>query len=102
MAKHNFLKHYADSNEKPVELKPVDISKKRDKTIYQISFAKQSQEYDFFDAKKTVDEFLFYVKNLFVLDKTVLFKADFAIENIQSAPLGASDTIDKILIDRCL
>ena len=94
LAKHNFLKHYADGNEKPVELKPVDSSKKRDITIYQISFAKHSQEYDFFDAKKTVDEFLFNVKNLFVPDKTVLFKADFAIENIQSAPLGVSDTVD--------
>ena len=94
MAKHNFLKYYADGNEKPVELKPVDISKKRDITIYQISFAKHSQEYDFFDAKKTVDEFLFNVKNLFVPDQTVLFKADFAIENIQSAPLGVSDAVD--------
>ena len=94
LAKHNFLKYYADGNEKPVELKPVDISKKRDITIYQISFAKHSQEYDFFDAKKTVDEFLFNVKNLFVPDKTVLFKADFAIENIQSAPLGVSDAVD--------
>ena len=28
LAKHNFLKHYADGNEKPVELKPVDSSKK--------------------------------------------------------------------------
>ena len=35
-----------------------------------------------------------YVKNLFVPDKTVLFKADFAIENIESAPLGVSDTVD--------
>ena len=94
LAKHNFLKHYADGNEKPVELKPVDILKKSDITIYQISFAKHSQEYDFFDAKKTIDEFLFNVKNLFVPDKTVLFKADFAIENIQSAPLGVSNTVD--------
>ena len=94
LAKHNFIKNYADGNEKPVELKPVDISKKRDITIHQISFAKQSQEYDFFDAKKTVDEFLFNVKNLFLPDKTVLFKAGFAIENIQSAPLGVTDTVD--------
>ena len=87
LAKHNFLKHYADGNEKPVEFKPVDKTKKRDITIYQISFAKQSQEYDFFDTKKTVDEFLFNVKNLFVSDKTdfiFLFKADFAIENIKA------------------
>ena len=34
------------------------------------------------------------MENLFVPDKTVLFKVDFAIENNQSAPLGVSDTVD--------
>ena len=29
LANHNLLKHYADGNEKPIELKPVVISKKK-------------------------------------------------------------------------
>ena len=37
---------------------------------------------------------MFNVKNLFEPSTTVLFKADFAIENIQSAPLGVDNTAD--------
>ena len=92
--KHNFLKHYLDGDEKPAEFKPTDIIKRRDITIYQICFAKHSEEYDFYYPGKTVHEFFFNVKNLFEPSSTVLFKADFAIENIQSAPLGVDNTAD--------
>ena len=92
--KHNFLKHYLDGEEKSREFKPIDIIKRRDITIYQISFAKHSEEYDFYDPGNTVHEFLFNVKNLFEPSSTVLFKANFAIENIQSAPLGVDNTAD--------
>ena len=92
--KHNFLKHYIDGEEKPTELKPIDIIRKKDITIYQISFAKHSLEYDFFDSQKVVDEFLFNVKNLFEPSTYVLFKTDFAIENIQNSPVGIADTAD--------
>ena len=48
MAKHNFLKHYIDDKRKPAEFKPIDIIKNQEVTIYQISFEKHSNEYDFF------------------------------------------------------
>ena len=43
--KHNFLKHYLDGEIKPADFKPIDIIRKRDITIYQISFDKHSEEY---------------------------------------------------------
>ena len=64
MDKHNFLKHYSDGEKKPAEYKTIDIIKKKT-TIYQISFEKHSNEYDFFNAEEVVDDFLFNVKNLF-------------------------------------
>ena len=92
--KHNFLKHYADGEEKPVEFKPIDITREGDITIYQISFQKHSDEYDFFDPEKIIREFLFNVKNLFKPSTAVLFKGDFAIENIQNAPIGIDNMTD--------
>ena len=65
MEKHNFLKHYSDGEKKPAEYKTIDIIRKKDITIYQISFEKHSNEYDFFNAEEVVDDFLFNVKNLF-------------------------------------
>ena len=82
--KHNFLKHYLDGEEKPAEFKPIDVIKRKDIEIHQISSTKHSQEYDFFDPEKIVHELLFNVKKLFVPSVMVLFKADFAIENIQN------------------
>ena len=94
MVKHNFLKHYFDSEKKPAEYKSIDIIRKKDITIYQISFEKHSDEYDFFNAEEVVDDFLFNVKNLFEPSMTVFFKGDFALENIQNAPADSIDTAD--------
>ena len=94
MAKHNFLKHYLDGEKNPADYKPIDIIRKRDITIYEISFDKHSKEYDFFNSEEVVDDFLFNVKNLFESSFMVFFKADFAIENIQSAPEQFADTTD--------
>ena len=63
-------------------------------TIYQISFEKHSNEYDFFNAEEVVNDFLFNVKNLFEPSTTVFFKADFALENIQAAPEFSDNTTD--------
>ena len=41
-----------------------------------------------------MDEFLFNVKNIFKPSTYVLFKGDFAIENIQNGPIGIADTTD--------
>ena len=65
MVKHSFLKHYLDGEEKPADYKPIDVIRKKDKTIYQISFDKHSKEYDFFNSEEVADDFLFNVKNLF-------------------------------------
>ena len=92
--KYNFLKHYLVGEEKPTEFKPIEIIKKRDITIYQISFLKHSEEYEFFDPEKVVHEFLFNLKNLFEPSTTVLFKGDFAVENIQNTLIGVDNTAD--------
>ena len=52
MAKHNFLKHYADGKEKPVELKPVDISKKERYNNISDIFCKTLTGMRFFRCKK--------------------------------------------------
>ena len=93
--KHNFLKHYLVGEQKPAEFKPIDLIRNKDITIYQISFAKHSEEYNFFDTEVIVYEFFFNVKNLFVPSKPVLFKANFTIENNhQSAPIGFDNTTE--------
>ena len=86
MAKHNFLKHI-DGERKPAEFKPIDIIKNQEVTIYQISFKKHSNEYDFFNSDEVVNDFLFNVKRLFKPSNKVLFKGGFSIENVQNAPI---------------
>ena len=93
MTKHNFLKHYLDGERKTAEFKPIDIIKKQDITLYQMSFEKYSDEYDFYNAEQ-VDDFLFNVKRVFKPSNNVLFKGDFSIENIQTAPLSSPDIVD--------
>ena len=41
-----------------------------------------------------VDDFLFNVKRVFKPSNNVLFKGDFSIENIQTAPLSSPDIAD--------
>ena len=94
MAKHNFLKHYIDGERKPAEFKPIDIIKNQEVTIYQITFEKHSNEYDFFNSDEVVNDFLFNVKRLFKHSNKVLFKGGFSIENVQNAPIISSDIAD--------
>ena len=74
MAKHNFLKHYLDGEKKPADYKPIDIIRKKDITIYQISFDKHSKEYNFFNSEEVVNDFLFDVKNLYEPSSMVFLK----------------------------
>ena len=94
MARHNFLKDYIDGERKPAEFKPIDIIKNQEVTIYQITFEKHSNEYDFYNSHEVVDDFLFNVKRLFKPANKVFFKGDFSIENIQNAPLISPDIAD--------
>ena len=94
MKKHNFLKHYLDNKRKPAGFKPIDIIKKQEITLYQISFEKHSNEYDFYNAEEVVHDFLFNVKGVFKPSNNVLFKGDFSIFFIQTVPLSSPDIVD--------
>ena len=60
-------------------------------TIYQITFEKHSDEYDFNNSAEVVEDFLFNVKRLYKPANKVLFKASFSIEIIQNAPIISPD-----------
>ena len=64
-AEHKFLKHYAVGERKPPEEKPINVIKKGDITIYQISFKDHSADYDFYDPESIIDDFLFNIKYIF-------------------------------------
>ena len=93
-ASHNFLKHYPEGEVKPVEENPIKVIKNGDITTYQISFEEHKNEYNFYNAQKIVDEFLFKVASVFKPSSECQFKADFAIENIQDAPSVVANTAD--------
>ena len=94
LAKHNFLKHYMDGERKPPEFKPIDVIRNQEVTIYQITFEKHSEEYDFYNSAEVVEDFLFNVKRLYKPANKVLFKVSFSIENIQNAPIISPDIAD--------
>ena len=94
MVQHNFLEHYESGERKPAEFKSVDIIKNKEITIYQISFDKHSEEYDFYNSHEIIDNFLLNVKSLYKPKYKVLFKADFSIENIQNASVVSPNTTD--------
>ena len=77
MARHNFLKHYIDGERKPAEFKPIDVIKNKEITIYQITFKKHSNEYDFYNSHEVVDDFLLNVKRLFKPTNKVFLKGIF-------------------------
>ena len=94
MSEHNFLDYYIDGEKKPTEFKTIDITIKKDTTLYNINFEKHSNEYNFYNSQELVDEFLFNVKTRFKPKNKVFFKGDFSIENIQNAPLISPNIID--------
>ena len=94
MARHNFLKHYINGERKPAEFKPIDIIRNQEVTIYQITFEKHSNEYDFYNSTEIVEDFLFSVKRLYKPTNKALFKSSFSIENIQNAPIISPDIAD--------
>ena len=94
MVQHNFLEHYESGERKPAEFKSVDIIKNKEIIIYQISFDKHSEEYDFYNSHEIIDDFLLNVKSLYKPKYKVLFKADFSIENIQNASVVSPNTTD--------
>ena len=94
MVQHNFLEHYESGERKPAEFKSVDIIKNKEITIYQISFDKHSEEYDFYNSHEIIEDFLLNVKSLYKPKYKVLFKADFSTENIQNASVVSPNTTD--------
>ena len=53
-----------DGERKPPEFKPIDVIRNQEVTIYQITFEKHSEEYDFYNSTEVVEDFLFNVKRL--------------------------------------
>ena len=98
MIQHNFLEHYESGERKPAEFKNIDIIRKKDILIYQIDFNKHSDEYDFYNSHEIADDFLLNVSTLYKPKNKVYFKADFSIENIQSASVVSPNTTDIVSI----
>ena len=48
---HNFLKHYDEGKDIPVEDKPIEISRFPGLKIYSIKFKKHKYFYDFFNSE---------------------------------------------------
>ena len=81
--RHNFLKHYVDGQSISFEDKPLEIVKTGFITKYKISVNKHGDCYDFADAQQVVDDFLRNVRSKFKVQRDVLVKCGFLIENIQ-------------------
>ena len=94
MSEHNFLDYYINGEKKRTEFKTIDITIKKDISLYNINFEKHSNEYNFYNSQELVDEFLFNFKTRFKPKNKVFFKGDFSIENIQNAPLISPNIID--------
>ena len=94
MVQHNFLEHYTSGERKPAEFKTIDIIKNKEITIYQITFDKHSEEYDFYNSHEIIDDFLLNIKSIYKPKNKVFFKADFSIENIQNASVVSPHTTD--------
>ena len=82
---HDFLKHYDHGNEIPFEEKPLDILRNKALIIYRIEYTKHSDNYDFYNSEKCVNDFLLNVKNKYKASSKKWFKCSFTIENIQNA-----------------
>ena len=59
---HNFLVHYGAGRD-AFEEKPVKYTCLGEIQKYEITFAQHSQDYDFYNAEKLVDDFLLNVKS---------------------------------------
>ena len=46
-----------DGERKPPEFKPIDVIRNQEVTIYQITFEKHSEEYDFYNSTEVVEDF---------------------------------------------
>ena len=63
--KHDFLKHYDDSQNIPFEDRSLEIKKTSAITSYEISVNKYRDYYDFENAEQVVDDFLRNVRSKF-------------------------------------
>ena len=92
---HNFLDHYLDGNNIPLEEKPIEIKQTQILTTYEISFDKHSNYYDLSDSEQVINDFLANVQQRFKsIGQDVSIKCGFSIENIQPAP--TSYTVDMV------
>ena len=83
--KHDFLKHYHDGENIPVEDKPLEIVRTNNITKCEVSVNKHSDYYNCEDAEQVVDDFLRNGHSKFKCCGDVLLKCGFLIENIQQS-----------------
>ena len=73
-----------DVGRKVFEGKPVNYTNFGVTWKYEITFTQHSHDYDFYNAKKSVDDFLLNVKNIIGRSSSNFFiKCGFSVENIQ-------------------
>ena len=86
LSRHNFLEHYVDGEKKPAEFKTIDTRKYNEIIIYYINFEKHSNEYNFYNSQKLVDEFLFNVKSRFKPQNKVFLRLIFPLRIFKTRP----------------
>ena len=96
--KHNFLKHYDDSQNIPFEDNPEEIKKTGALTSYVISVNKYHDYYNFENAEQVVDDFLRKVRSKFRPKGKMLLKCGFLTENIQQP---VQENLRPIVKTRC-
>ena len=79
---HNFLVHYG-SGRNVFEEKPINYSVIREIQKYEITFSKDSRDYDSYNSESLVDDFLLNVKiRIKRSDQEFIRRCGFLIENI--------------------
>ena len=78
---HSFLSRYSQSGRSII--RSLNISKRSSITYYSINHFLHKNYYDFYDARKTVDDFIFSVDNKFVLRGKVSVQGSMELINYQ-------------------
>ena len=79
--------HHNEGKETPIENKPIDITERKYITIYEISYKKHSNYYNFFSSDDLIEDFLTNVKLIFrPANHEVSIMCGFTIQNFQPTP----------------
>ena len=80
---HGFLVHYGAGRDAFQE-KPVNYTNLQEIQKYETTFTQHSQDYDFSDSEKLVDDFLLNVKSSIrrPAESSFIIKCEFSLENM--------------------